>query len=71
VGDGAAIASERVLSFFGDELGDFAFKDFLGLSYTEACVMSDRSLKQVIDAEVPIARRKFSIRASVFLTSVE
>lgn len=36
MGDGAAVASERVLSFFGSEFGYFAFVNFLGFLDAQA-----------------------------------
>lgn len=37
VGDGFAVAAERVFGFFGGEVGDFAFVDFFGFFDAEAC----------------------------------
>lgn len=72
MGDGAAIASQWVLCFFGNELGDFAFVDFFGFSDAEAYVSSVRgAVEGRVGSGEPIARLKFSIKASVFLTSVE
>jgi hypothetical protein len=47
VGDGASIASKRVLGFFGRELGYLAFVDLLGFLDTETYrVASDRGANE-------------------------
>lgn len=83
--DGATVASERVLGLFGREFYYFAFVDFLSFLDTETCCAClakpsfSRAYVEDIQhrdmngerADIPIARLKFSIRASVFFTSAE
>jgi hypothetical protein len=71
--DRSAITSEGILSFFGRELRDFALVDLFSFPNAKTWHHTLEDFLQLLRArrDSPIALRKFSINASVFLTSVE
>lgn len=67
----ATVSAQRILRLFGREFGDLALVDFLGFLDTQAYMVLSLDSMDGDGCLVPIALLKFSIKASVFLTSAE